>query len=354
MNNLQDANQGQVEQVPFGTVQHNLSNIMPMSSEISHLWNSYLAENMSVAMLKHFVAKSKDPDIHNVLQRALDISSQRVKSMEDIFNSIPHPIPEGFGEKDVDINARELFSESYSLRYSRLMSKFILLNYSLSFSDSSRTDFRNFFSECINTSKEVIEKANDILLAKGLFPKSPYITIPDRVEYVDNVKSYFGSFFESDRPLNVIEISNIYQIMDFKMAVRALKLGFAQVIKSDELRNHVNRGLEIADKQLEILGSLLNDEGLPGPELINYQVTDSKESPYSDKLMMYHVTATFTYILTAYGLALTNTMRKDIGLTLSRLMAEIIDYTKDGVELLIENRWLERVPETANRKKLTH
>lgn len=47
-------------------------------------------------------------------------------------------------------------------------------------------------------------------------------------------------------------------------------------------------------------------------------------------------------------------MRKDIGLTLSRLMAEIIDYIKDGVNLLIENRWLEKVPETANRQKLTH
>lgn len=354
MDNLQETTtQGQPERIPFGVVQHNLANIRPMSSEIGHLWSSYMAENMSVTMLKHMVAKSKDPDIHNVLQRALDISSQRVKSMEDIFNSIQHPIPAGFGEKDVDSNAPELFSEVFSLRYTRLMTKFILFNYSLAFSESSRIDFRKFFSECIDTSKEVVEIANDVLLAKGLYVKSPYITIPDQVEFVHD-KSYYGSFFGDVRPLNAIEISNIFSVMEFKMAVRALKLGFAQVIKSDKLRKHLTRGLQIADKQIKVLASFLEDEGLHGPEQVDYQVTSSQESPYSDKLMMFHVTVTMAYIIAAYGIGLTNTARKDIALSFSRLMAEIIEYVKDGTDLLIENGWLERLPEAANRQELTH
>lgn len=354
MNNMQEANQGQIEQVPFGTVQHNLSNIKPTSSEISHLWSSYLAENMAVVMLKHMVARSEDLDIRNVLQRALDISSQRIKSMEAIFNSIQHPIPDGFGENDFDINARRLFSDVFSIKYTKVMSKYILINYSASFADSSRADFRNIFSECINTSREVYEKATDILLAKGIFQKTPYIAIPDRVEYVHNTGNFFGSIFGSDRPLNAIEISNISQIMVFKMSMRALKLGFAQVVKSDKLRQHLNRGLSIADKQLDVLGELLSDEDLPAPEMLDLHVTDSKESPYSDKLIMFHVTATMGYIILAYGLALTNTARKDVALTFSRLMVEIVNYVKDGVDLLIENGWLEKVPETTNRQELTH
>ena len=91
MDNLQNVNQGQIEQVPLGTVQHNLSNIMPVSSEIGYLWSSYYAETMSVCFLKSYVAQSKDPDIHAVLQRALDVSSQRVKAMKDIYNAINHP-----------------------------------------------------------------------------------------------------------------------------------------------------------------------------------------------------------------------------------------------------------------------
>lgn len=352
-NSQQTISQGQTENVPFGVVQHNLSNIMPTSSEIGYLWSSYQAENMSVTMLKHMVAKSKDPDIHNVLQIALDVSSQRVNSMEDIFNSIQHPIPDGFGEKDVDVNARELFSEAFSLRYMTLMTRFILRNYSMAFSVSSRTDFRKLFSGFIDTSKEVIERADDILLAKGLFSKSPYVAMPDRVEYVHD-KRYYGSFFGGKRALNVIEISDIFQIMNFKVAIRALKLGFAQVIKSDKLRNYLNRGLRIADKQLEVLGAFLKEEGLPGPEPMNFHVTESKESPYSDRVMMFHVTVIMAYLISAYGIGLTNTSRKDVVLAFSRLMIETIEYVKDGVDILIENGWLERVPEAANRQELTH
>jgi hypothetical protein len=128
----QENNQGIAEQVPFGVVQHNLSDILPSASEVGNIWTSYMAESMSVCFLKYYVAKSKDPDIHAVLKRALDVSSQRINIMEEIFNSIRYPIPEAYGEKDVDINAKQLFSESFTIKYARLMHKFILINYSKS------------------------------------------------------------------------------------------------------------------------------------------------------------------------------------------------------------------------------
>lgn len=49
----QQYNQGNTEQVPFGVVQHNLSDILPSASEVGHLWTSYLAECMSVCFLKY-------------------------------------------------------------------------------------------------------------------------------------------------------------------------------------------------------------------------------------------------------------------------------------------------------------
>ncbi|WP_242860096.1 DUF3231 family protein [Desulfosporosinus sp. I2] len=69
---------------------------------------------------------------------------------------------------------------------------------------------------------------------------------------------------------------------------------------------------------------------------------------------MGQVTVTMAYIISSYGLGLTNTMRKDVALSFSRLMAEILDYVKDGADLLIENGWLEKVPEAADRQELTH
>lgn len=78
---------------------------MPSASEIGYLWSSYFAETMSVAMLKYILAKSKNSDFRPIFNQALDNSTQRVSTMESIFNSNYHPIPEAFGEKDVDINA---------------------------------------------------------------------------------------------------------------------------------------------------------------------------------------------------------------------------------------------------------
>jgi len=132
----------------------------------------------------------------------------------------------------------------------------------------------------------------------------------------------------------------------------ALILGFGQVAKAKKIKDYFSRGKQIIDKQVGVLGSLLEDEDLPKPINYDYLVTDSRESPYSDKLMMFHSTIFLAHSISGYGLALANCARTDIVASLTRLMAEFGDYVKDGLDLMIENGWLERVPEAANRKEL--
>lgn len=261
---LEQINQGNIEQVPFGDIHHDLACILPNASEIGHLWSSYLAENMSVCMLKFMVAKSKDPDIKPILQQALDVSSQRVKSMEDLFKAINHPIPEGFGEKDVDNSAPELYSENFSLSYTRLMHNYIGVNYMWALSRCSRLDFRLFFSEGINTSREIIQKASDVLLAKGLLMKAPHVIIPDMIEKVNN-KEYYGSLLGSKRPLNAVEVSHVYHNMEIKLILATLKLGFSQVAKSQKVKKLMFRGYQIHNQQAKNLANILEDEMLPTP-----------------------------------------------------------------------------------------
>ncbi len=345
--------QDQVEQVPFGAVQHNLSNILLTASEVGHLWTSYLAESMAVCFLKYYVAKSFDPDIHAVLQRALDISTLRINTMEDIFKSTNHPIPEAFGEQDVDINAKQLFSESFTIKYTRLMHKFILINYSNALSLSSRTDVRSYFTECLNTSIEIHQSATEVLLAKGLLLKSPSIVTPDRVDFVHN-KDYLGSAlgFENKRPLNSMEISNIVSLIETKQLLKTLNLGYGQVVKSEKVKRFISQAKQTADKQLKKLSSFLDDEDLPHPIITTDLVTESAESPHSDKLIMCHVTVVIATIVAEYGLSLANTARKDLAVTFSNFSVEVLALAKDGAELMIESGWLEKNPQTANRKEL--
>lgn len=354
MDNLQENNLvEQNNEIPFVSVQHNVADIPITVAEINHLWSTYMAESMACCFQKHIVAMAKDPDYRSVMQSALDLSSINLTLIENIFRSIQHPIPEAFGEKDVNSTASKLFDETYDVMYTKIMTKYIFQNHYLAFTESTRSDIRQLFDGFIDGSRDIVRRADDVLLAKGVYPKTPYITVPDRVEFVRD-KDYYGSLFGTERTLNALEISSILAILEFKVIIRALKLGFAQVVKSDEIRDYFNHSAKLAEKHIKILRSILEKEGLPGPEILDYRVTDSKDSPFSDRLMLYHTTVVIAYILTAYGTGLSRIMRKDIVATYTKLMADILGIAKDGADLLISNGWFEKIPETINRKALTH
>ena len=353
MTEIGQTNQTVSEQVPSGAILHNLANIPPTVAEISHLWSTYMAESMACCFQKHIIVITKDPDYLSILQSALDLSSRNLSSLENIFNSIQHPIPKAFGENDVNPATPRLFDETYAILYTRMMTKYIFQNHYLAYTESTRSDIRELFSGFIDGSRDIIRRADDALLVKGVFPKTPYIAVPDRVKFVYD-KDYYGSFWGNGRSLNALEISNILAILEFKVIIRALKLGFAQVVKSEEIRNYFNRGAKLAEKHINALRSILEEDGIPAPEIVDYRVSDSQESPFSDRLMLFHVTVVIAYILTAYGTGLSRMMRKDIIAAYTKLMADILAIAKDGADLLIKNGWLEKIPETIDSHKLTH
>lgn len=89
------------------------------------------------------------------------------------------------------------------------------------------------------------------------------------------------------------------------------------------------------------------------PRLVaDFQVTDSKQSPFSDKLILSHATVVTSFSISSDGYALTNSARKDLVPAYNRLITEMLELAKDCTDLMIENDWLETVPEAADRKKL--
>ena len=182
--------------------------------------------------------------------------------------------------------------------------------------------------------------------------KAPIIQIPDRVDFVHN-KEYFGALlFGENRPLNAIEISHIFSLMETKQLLMVLNLGYGQIVKSNKIKDFISQAIQLSDKQLSKLGSLLTNENLPVPTSIGDFVANSTESSHSDKLILSHVTVVIGYIVAEYGMALTNSARKDLAITYSKFLVEVVSMAKDGAELMIESGWLEKVPETTDRKKL--
>jgi hypothetical protein len=156
----------------------------------------------------------------------------------------------------------------------------------------------------------------------------------------------------NQRPLNAMEIGNITTVMETKQLLKDLNLGYAQVVKSEKAKHFISQAKQMADKQLKKLGSYLEDEDLPEPVISTNLVTDSTESPHSDKLIVSHVTVAMATIVAEYGLSAPYTARKDLASSFATFSAEVLSLAKDGAELMIESGWLEKIPQTANRKEL--
>lgn len=131
-------------------------------------------------------------------------------------------------------------------------------------------------------------------------------------------------------------------------------MGFRQVIRDKKAQEFITRGKEIANKHVQIFSNLLAKEDLPASMPWDSEVLDATEPPFSDELIMFHTVALISYGLGFYGLSLSTAFRRDIASAYTRLMAEVGQYLDDGAKIMIENNWLEKIPEAPERKILTN
>lgn len=81
-------------------------------------------------------------------------------------------------------------------------------------------------------------------------------------------------------------------------------------------------------------------------------VSSSTVSPFSDKLMMFHVTGLIASSMGAYGVSMSMSLRHDLGIHFTRLIAEIAHYSDDGANIMIKNNWMEQPPIADDRKEI--
>ncbi|MBG9812326.1 hypothetical protein ABD68_12200 [Bacillus endophyticus] len=324
------------------------------SAEIANLWTVYQNDTMIICVLKYALATVQDTEIRSVLEFALQLSQSHVQQLTAMFNEEQLPIPDGFNEKeDLNLQAPPLFTDAFYLTYIQNLGKIGIGTYGLALSNSARLDQCQYFTNRINEYTQLFNKATEALLSKGDFTRPPYIPKPKQVEYIQK-QSYLAGWFGDRRPLNVIEISSIYFNMIQNILGKALVIGFSQVASSQEVRNYMARGKEIAAKHIEIFGSLLSEDDLPPSSQWNAEATDSTVAPFSDKLIMFHVMALNATGIGRYGASLGTSPRRDLGALYPRLMAEIAHYGEDGTNIMINNGWLEQPPQAPDRDQLAH
>lgn len=321
------------------------------SGEIGNLWNIYMANSLGVSMFTHFLAHCDDEEVKDCLISANNLSKRILENLTTMFTTEGMAIPHAFTKEDVSETAPRLFSDSFYLDYLDMMVKLGTIYYSISLPAFSRMDLRTFMTDITIESMNLSNHVTEVMLQKGLHLRPPFIPQPDKVEFVEK-QSFFNGFFGDKRPFMAVEIAHLFTNIQVNAIKTVLIMGFSQVAKSEEIRNYFLRGKGINIKQHLILSQILNKDNLPTSIPSQFKVTDSTEAPYSDKVMLFHITNLSSAKVRNFGDSMAVSPRHDLGATYSRFLLETANFAEDGGNLLIENGWMEAPPANVDRDKL--
>jgi len=322
-----------------------------ISSEIAGLWNAYMSESLKVRVLSYFLNRVEDNEIRDLLQQTFDKSNQHLTEITGLFNKSGFPLPDGFTDNDVNINAPRLFSDTFYLAYLSYMSRVSMHNYTLILNEIARSDIRDYFSKRIYDSVELYNKSADLRLSKGIFIRAPFVETAKKVEYVKSQNFIVGLLGEK-RPLLLNEVTQLFGITFSNIVGRAITTGFGQVSKNEKISDYFFEGMDISSKIISELTEAFSNESIPIPSTPDSFVTDSTIAPFSEKLMLTHMLVLSASGISSLGMALSESLRVDLYTLYLKYTAQTMKFAQKGSKIMIDNKWLEQPPYVLKHKDL--
>ncbi|RSD28997.1 DUF3231 family protein [Mesobacillus subterraneus] len=321
------------------------------SAEISMLWSTYIGDTMSICMLKHFLHTCEDEDIKPIIELALSYSTDHVIHISDIFKKEGIPIPQGFGEQDVNLQAKKLFSDVTYQRYLHHMARTGLNSYGLAKSISARKDVRELFKQFSDQSETLYDRNAELMQEKGVFIRAPYIAYPDKVEYVTERK-FLGGLIGHRRPLLGVEIAHLGINIEVANVAKTFLLGFSQVAQSKKISDYFKEGYDLGKKMVEDFMIKLKEDDNSYPSTWDSTITNSTDAPFSDKLMLFHTNLQSAIGIGDFGLAIAASLRKDVTVNYESYILRVGTYAEEGAKILIDHGWFEKPPQSIDRELL--
>ncbi|MBX9975968.1 DUF3231 family protein [Cytobacillus firmus] len=317
------------------------------SAEMGKLWATYMGNSMAKCILSYYHQHVEDKNIKKLLENALKLTEEFLKITIEIFEKENFPVPKGFTEEDVNLNAPRLFEDEYYVHYLKYAAKAGMSIYKVGLPLVYRKDVNEFFRYCMDSTMDLMDQIKGILMNKGLIITPPLIPIPEKVDFAN--KDFLNGFFGHVRPLHALEIAHFYDNIENNVTSKALIMAFAQVAKDENIRQLFEKGRDMTTKNIESYIQKLHDENLPSPTFLDDLVTTSLFSPFSDKLMLFHKMDMFSMKIRAFGNSVAVNGRRDVGLLYTKSFMKIGAFVEDAAKIMIEKGWMEQPPIAAKR-----
>ncbi|MGN7403644.1 DUF3231 family protein [Cytobacillus praedii] len=326
-------------------------NLKLTSSEIGSLWGEYVNGTAVDIVNRYMVSIIEDEQIKAIFEDAIKTFEQQKHQIVTFIKNERFPVPIGFTESDLFNGKQRLFTDILCLNYLHIMTLHGLLGHSTSLAVSVRKDLRDFYDSCDNDAKKMYHQTIELLLEKGSFQRDPLFYPAENPEYVSS-QDFSNGLFGTDRPLSATEIISISFNIKKSIMAKTLSIAFSQVTQTKEIRKFLTDSEKTADGQIKSFAKIMQTDNLPVPKSWETEVTTSTDSPFSDKLMLYHTGFLFQAAQAYHGAGLASAMRTDLVATYESTILQNLMLTKKWFNLMVKNKWLEQPPLAPNRKEI--
>ncbi|MEY2194040.1 DUF3231 family protein [Neobacillus sp. BF23-41] len=326
-------------------------NLKLTSSEIGTLWGEYVNGTAVDTINRYMVTIIEDAAIKAIFEDAIETFAKQKNQMVTFLENEGFPVPVGFTESDLFKGKQRLFTDIFCLNYLHIMTLHGLLGHSTSLGVSVRKDLRYFYDACDNDGKRMYHQTIELLLEKGSFQRDPLFYPAKNPEYVSS-NDFMDGFFGKGRTLSATEIISISFNLKKSIMAKTLSIAFSQVAQTKEVRKFLEEAEKVADQQIKTFSKIMQTDNLPVPKSWETEVTDSTDSPFSDKLMLYHIGFLFQAAQNYHGTGLASAMRTDLVAAYETTILKNLMVTKKWFNIMVQNKWLEQPPLAPNRKEI--
>jgi hypothetical protein len=326
-------------------------NLKLTSSEIGTLWGEYVNGTAVDTINRYMVTIIEDAAIKAIFEDAIETYAKQKNQMVTFLEKEGFPVPIGFTESDLYKGKQRLFTDIFCLNYLHIMTLHGLLGHSTSLGVSVRKDLRYFYDACDNDGKRMYHQTIELLLEKGSFQRDPLFYPAKNPEYVSS-NDFMDGFFGKGRTLAATEIISISFNLKKSIMAKTLSIAFSQVAQTKEVRKFLEEAEKVADQQIKTFTKIMQTDNLPAPKSWETEVTDSTDSPFTDKLMLYHIGFLFQAAQNYHGTGLASAMRTDLVAAYETTILKNLMVTKKWFNIMVQNKWLEQPPLAPNRKEI--
>lgn len=326
-------------------------NLNLTSAEIGTLWGQYINGTAVDIVNKYMLSIIEDTKIKLLFEDAISTFSKQKQQIALFIENEGFPVPIGFTEADLNKGSKRLFSDIFCLNYLNIITLHGLLGHTTSLCSSVRKDLRKFYDYSDSEGKRMYHLTTDLLLEKGQFQRDPTFYPEANPEFISG-QSFTDGYFGDKRPLAATEMIALSLNLKKKILEKSLSIGFSQVTQDTEVRKFLKNTQKVSDSQIQALGKILNKDNLPVPMSWESEVTTSQDSPFSDKLILYHIGFLLQASQNYHGAGLASAMRSDLVINYEKIILKNIIVTKDWFNIMTKNKWLEQPPLAPNRNEI--